>query len=133
MKRWSFSKFGIQIACYNSFRKLRQKMMKEQKLLHLLQKKKNFFEAILELSEDEHELSLQEWISVLEQKKILLSCIDEIDAELTLFRESLHDISQEIADELENIRTVIKRILHLDVINQEKRKKDLKPHDGAQQ
>ncbi len=43
--------------------------MKELELLHLLQKKRGFFESILELSELEAELTLSEWISVLEQKK----------------------------------------------------------------
>lgn len=106
--------------------------MKEEKLLRLLQKKKGFFEAILELTEGESSLAINEWISVLEQKKILLSCIEEIDAELMPFQRSLHMLSQEISDELDNIRTVIKRILHIDVLNQEKRKKELRPYDGSQ-
>jgi hypothetical protein len=103
--------------------------MKEEKLLHLLQKKKGFFEAILDLTHEEGSLPVQSWIDALEQKKILLSCIEEIDAELMPFRQSLHNISQEITEELDNIRTVIKRILHLDIINHEKRKKELRPHD----
>jgi hypothetical protein len=107
--------------------------MREEKLLHLLKKKRGFFEAILELTEEESELALPDWISALEQKKILLSCIEEIDAELMPFKQSLHNLSQEISDELENIRSVIKRILHIDVINQEKRKKELRPPDGPQQ
>ena len=104
--------------------------MKEEKLLHLLRKKKGFFEAILELSEEESELPIHEWISILEQKKILLSCIEEVDAELMPFRSSLQHLSQEISEELENIRGVIKRILHIDVINQEKRKKELRPQEA---
>ncbi len=99
--------------------------MKEEKLLHLLQRKKGFFEAILEISEEEHRLPLHEWISALEQKKILLSCIEEIDAQILPFKQSLHDISQDVTEELDKIRGVIKKILHTDVINQEKRKKDL--------
>jgi hypothetical protein len=106
--------------------------MKEEKLLYLLQKKKGFFEAILELTEEESELSLQDWISALEQKKILLSCIEEIDAQIMPFKKSLHNLSQEITDELDHIRNIIKRILHIDVINQEKRKKELRPPDGSQ-
>lgn len=101
--------------------------MKEEKLLYLLQKKKGFFEAILELTEEEAELAVHEWISALEQKKILLSCIEEIDAQIMPFKKSLHNLSQEITDELENIRSIIKRILHIDVSNQEKRKKELRP------
>lgn len=107
--------------------------MKEEKLLHLLRKKKGFFEVILDLTEEEGELPLHAWIDALEQKKILLSCIEEIDAELMPFKQSLHNLSQEISEELDHIRNVIKRILHLDVINHEKRKKELRPHDGAKQ
>jgi hypothetical protein len=102
-------------------------VMKEEKLLHLLRKKKGFFETILELSQEEAVLPLSEWISALEQKKILLSCIEEIDAELMPWKQSMHNLSQEISEELESIRTVIKEILHLDVINLEKRKKELRP------
>ena len=101
--------------------------MKEEKLLHLLRKKKGFFEAMLDLSEEESDMSVEAWVASLEQKKILLSCIEEIDAELMPFKQSLHDISQEITEELEHIRTVIKRILHLDGINQEKRKVHIRP------
>lgn len=101
--------------------------MKEEKLLRLLQKKKGFFETILDLTEEEHQLPLHEWISILEQKKILLSCIEEIDAELDPLKKSMHNISQEISEELETIRTIIKRILHLDGINQEKRKQEICP------
>lgn len=96
--------------------------MNEEKLLHLLRKKKNFFEVILELTENESTLSISEWISVLEQKKILLSCIDDLDREIRSFQRKLTDLSQEITDELEAIRTVIRRILQRDTLNQEKRK-----------
>lgn len=105
--------------------------MREEKLLHLLRKKKGFFEAILDLSEEESNMPLEEWVASLEQKKILLSCIEEIDAEMMPYKQSLHDISQEISEELEHIRKVIKRILHLDGINQEKRKEQLRPPDRS--
>ena len=104
--------------------------MKEEKLLHLLKKKKGFFETILDLTETEVQLPISEWISVLEQKKILLTCIDEIDEEITPFQRKIHNLSQEATDELKAIRTVIQRILHLDTLNQQKRKADLKPYDG---
>lgn len=101
--------------------------MKEEKILILIQRKKGFFEAILDLTQTEQELSLRQWIGVLEQKKILLSCVDEIDQELMPYKESLLHLSQDICDELEELRKVIERILHLDALNQEKRKKELKP------
>src|ERR1700722_2945500 len=99
--------------------------MKEEKLLTLLQKKKGFFEAILELSEKESHLPLHEWIALLEQKKILLSCVDEIDRALLPYKASFHPISQEISEEIEQVRKVVERILHLDHQNQEKRKQEL--------
>lgn len=104
--------------------------MKEEKLLHLLRKKKGFFETILDLTETEAHLPVQDWISVLEQKKILLSCIDEVDDEIRPFQRTMHDLSQEISDELESIRRVIQRILHIDSQNQVKRKQELKCDEG---
>lgn len=100
--------------------------MHEKKLLDLLKKKKGFFEAILDLTETESELSVDNWISVLEQKKILLSCIDEIDDKLKPFQSSLHYLSQEILEELEVIKSIIHQIIHADDSNQKKRKKSLK-------
>lgn len=100
--------------------------MKELELLQLLQKKRGFFEAILELSEMEAELTLTEWISVLEQKKVLLSCIEEIDQELGPFKQQLAKLSHEVTEELETLKLVIRQILHLDSQNQEIRKRDLK-------
>ena len=99
--------------------------MKEEKLLKLLQKKRGFFEAILELSESESHLAIPEWISLLEQKKILLSCVDEIDEELSPFKASLHSLSQELCDEMDQIRNVVEKILHLDKQNQTKRREEL--------
>ncbi|MCC5831687.1 MAG: hypothetical protein JJU12_01405 [Chlamydiales bacterium] len=104
--------------------------MKEEKLLHLLKKKKGFFETILDLTETEADLPIQEWIATLEQKKILLSCIDELDAEIRPFQQRMHDISQEVSEELEQIRKVIRKILHLDSQNQLKRKQELKLDEG---
>ncbi len=99
--------------------------MREEKLLDLLQKKKGFFEAILELSESESHLNLPEYISLLEQKRILLTCVDEIDQQLGSFKESFQILGQEVSEEIEQIRKVVERILHLDQKNQEKRKKEL--------
>ncbi len=100
--------------------------MNEKQLLTLLQKKKGFFEAILELTESETHLPLDAWIPVLEQKRVLLSCIDELDAELHPFKKTLHAISDEIKVELEHMRLVVKKILLLDGMNQEKRKEIIK-------
>ncbi|MEZ5315389.1 MAG: hypothetical protein R3E91_04180 [Chlamydiales bacterium] len=101
--------------------------MKEDKLLHLLKKKKGFFETILDLTETETDLPFHDWIAVLEQKKILLSCVDELDAEIYPFQRNMAHLSQEISEELEEIRKVIRTILQLDSDNQTKRKQELKP------
>lgn len=105
--------------------------MQEDKLLHLLKKKKGFFETILDLTETEAELQVSDWVSVLEQKKILLSCVDEVDGELRPFQRTLHNLSQETAQELESIRNVIRKILHLDTLNQQKRKQELTCDEGS--
>ncbi len=101
--------------------------MKEEKLITLLQKKKGFFESLLDLTESEKHLPFQEWVSTLEQKRVLLSCIDDIDAELQPFKSALHYLSQEVDEELNKIRKVIKQILHLDTLNQVQRKRELQP------
>lgn len=103
--------------------------MKDEKLLVLLQKKKGFFETILELCHEEVHLPVHKWTSVLEQKKILLACIEEIDEEIALFKDSFHELSQEITDELDEIRKMIEKILHLDTHTTEKRKHILAPHE----
>src|ERR1700722_20217786 len=101
--------------------------MTEVKLIQLLNRKRGFFEAILDLTLVEAELSVKEWISVLEQKKILLSCIDEIDHELAPYKDRLSNLSQEALEELEAIRKVVEKILKLDLENQKARKSQLLP------
>ncbi len=104
--------------------------MLEEKLLLLLKKKKGFFETILDLTETEVDLPVSEWISILEQKKILLSCVDEVDAELKAFQSAAYNLSQDISEELDAIRNVIQNILHLDTLNQKKRKQEFKLDEG---
>ncbi len=100
--------------------------MKEEQLLHLLKKKKRVCEAILELTQSEESLPAKEWLSILEQKKVFLVCVEEIDAELQPFKQALHMLSQEIAEELDTIRKVIQQILDISAFNQEKRRKAFK-------
>ncbi len=123
----SFKLFSTKLLAINFFLAILVRM-KEERLLALILKKKGFFEEILELSEGESSGSLSEWISVLEQKKTLLNCIEEIDAELYPFQQSLFTLSQEIADELDELRKVVQKILHLDTLNHEKRKQEFKSH-----
>ncbi|MFN0064877.1 MAG: hypothetical protein ACKVOH_01435 [Chlamydiales bacterium] len=100
--------------------------MSEKKVLQLLVRKRGFFEAILDLSKEEETLSLSQYISILEQKKVLLSCIDEIDQELLSFKASFHNLSQTITEEIDKTRRVVLEILHLDKENERKRKKQLR-------
>lgn len=99
--------------------------MKEQKLLYLLKKKKGLFEAVLDLTETESFLNIKEWQSVLKQKKILLSCIEDIDKQLSIFKDSFQNFSQEVTDELEFIHHLIIKILDIDMLNQLERRKEL--------
>lgn len=101
--------------------------MKEEKLLELLQKKKGFFEAILDLTETEEHLPIDQWLPTLKQKKVLLSCIEEIDSQLLPYRSRLQDLTQEISEELQEIRQLVKHILDRDAQNQDRRKRDLAP------
>ncbi len=100
--------------------------MNEKQLLTLLRKKKGFFEAILELTESETDLPLNEWVPVLEQKRVFLMCIDEVDGQLHPFKKTLHTISEEIKAELDHMRHTVKKILLIDGLNQEKRKEIIK-------
>lgn len=100
----------------------------EKKLLTLLKKKLGFFEAILDLTHDEKKCDIPEWISALEQKKVLLSCIDEIDDEISFFKATFHDLSQDISEQLDKIRDTVQEILKLDSENYEKRKQEYDEH-----
>lgn len=96
--------------------------MSQARLLQLLQQKRGYFEALLDLSEEEASLPTQEWVSVLEQKKILLSCIEELDDQLSPFRQKLHTLTEEMHEELEQMKQLVKKILFLDTQNQNARK-----------
>lgn len=87
--------------------------MKEEKILHLLRKKRGFFETILELSSEEKSLPVDDLLSVLRQKKILLTCIEKVDEELSLFKGSMEMLSQEICEEFDEMKKVMEKILHL--------------------
>lgn len=100
--------------------------MKEQALLLLLKKKKGFFLSILDLTETETSLSTAELEKILRQKKILLSCIEKIDAQIREFRHYFTPvIPQDIQEELHEIREVITQILKTDKHNYAQRKKEL--------
>ena len=102
--------------------------MGEKKLLALLRQKRGFFETILDLTEEEATLPVLDWIAHLEQKHILLNCIDELDRDIHRYRATFVDLSQDISDELESIRVVVGHILHIDHTNLEKRKQQFDGH-----
>lgn len=104
--------------------------MDEDKLLLLLQKKRGFFEAILDLSEDNLHLPVKDLISVLEQKRILLSCIEEIDEELKPYKSSLHTLPQEVTEEIESIREIIEDILDLNEKSMKQKKRKITPDES---
>jgi predicted component of type VI protein secretion system len=96
--------------------------MSEKRLLGLLQRKRGYFEALLDLAEEEASLDFSDWMSILEQKKILLSCIEDIDTELEPFRASFQILSHEMQEELDSMRSLVKQLLFLDTQNQKERK-----------
>lgn len=103
--------------------------MTDHKLLQLLRKKKGFFESLLDLTETESLLSISEWESVLRQKKVLLSCIEEVDDDLQSFKAGFMAISQEAANEIDEIKFIITKILELDALNYHERKKELQSYE----
>lgn len=99
--------------------------MSEKKLVGLLQQKRGYFETILDLTKEEAALQVPEWITNLEQKRILLNCIEEVDQEIHSFQAAFVHLSQEATEELDKIRGIVKTILQLDTQNTEQRKKQL--------
>lgn len=102
--------------------------MNESKLLSLLQKKKSFFESILELTELEATLPIKDLINSLEQKTILLSCIEEIDEELQHYKAGLNNLSQEMQDEMDKTKEIVESIMSLNKENVKKRKVQFNPY-----
>ena|SRR6185503_856484 len=100
--------------------------MNESQLLALLQKKKSFFESILELTELEAALPVKELINSLEQKTILLSCIEEVDEELQHYKAALGNLSQEMQDEMDKIKEIVDCIMRLNAENVKQRKLQFK-------
>jgi hypothetical protein len=103
--------------------------MNENQLLSLLQKKKSFFESILELTELESTLPVKELINSLEQKTILLSCIEEVDEELKHYKAALGNLTQEMQDEMDKTKEIVECIMRLNAENVKQRKLQFK-HPG---
>ncbi|ANH78383.1 hypothetical protein [Candidatus Chlamydia sanziniae] len=104
--------------------------MNEEALLFLLQKKKGLFLAILDLTKTEYALTPVELEKVLQQKKILLACIEKIDHQIKDFRHAFVSVlPQDIQEELTHIRKVITQILKTDKLNYAHKKKELGIYD----
>jgi hypothetical protein len=91
--------------------------------LTLLQKRRRFYEAILELALLERSSIQQDCFheihQLLTQKKILLNCIEEIDRELAPFQQFFTPpLEESIAKELVATKKVINDLLRLDSLNQ---------------
>lgn len=106
------------------------KMDKEELLLQLLRKEYGYYKAIEDIASDENEkLNTNQPISelrpLLKKKKILLSCIAEVEgamAPLKKYWQSKSDhtdsISLRIKAELDSLGKLLKNILQLDLLSQ---------------
>ena len=89
--------------------------MKEESLLSLLRKKRIFFETIHELTQHEPALPLKQWVASLKKKKMLLTHIEKIDSQLSLFQDQMPHLSQDMIEELEQMQSLIHSIRTLDL------------------
>lgn len=99
--------------------------MKEETLLSLLKKKKGFFEAILDLTEQETQSSVEHWQELLQKKQILLGCIEDIDSQLKNFEQSMHTLSYDVIEQLKDLHCIISQIMELGSLNLKEKKKHL--------
>lgn len=99
-------------------------------LKSLLEKQCGFYRVVLELSRNEYEkfssfCSLNEIIPIMKKKKILLSCIDEIEEEIGPIKEKwwnyscdLSESSPAVAEILSEIESLVAEVLAIDEVNQ---------------
>lgn len=93
--------------------------MSEEKLFHLLEKKRGILETMLELYREG--VGYEE---ILEHKQILLSFIEEIDRDLKSFQASYTFLSDAIEREMERIKVTIEAILEFEQMLRKKRKQE---------
>jgi len=107
-------------------------MPKAKILYHLLLKEKGYYEAILEITKQEHrkftnERPFEEIMPLFKKKKILLACIDEIEEALQPIKRWWADEEQDPHDpwttqakeQIEQIEIVMQEVLSLDQRNQQ--------------
>lgn len=114
-----------------------QSLSNEEVLYHLLKKEHGYYKAILNLTHNEHEKLItnqnpNQIHPILKKKKVLLSCIRDIEAAigpLKNFWENKSDRSAfssiKISDELSALNLLLKEILQLDLVNQKLLKNQL--------
>jgi hypothetical protein len=105
-------------------------LSKEEVLYHLLKKEHGYYKAIMEISQQEYANleSRQPFTQIaplLKKKKILLTCISEIDAALAPLKkywQSKKDrsdpYSEKIKIELDALNKLLKEILQMDLVSQ---------------
>lgn len=105
-------------------------MSKEEVLYHLLKKEHGYYKAIMEITKQEHEKlgnnqSIVEIKPLLKKKKILLTCISEIEtalAPLKKYWQTKTDrsdyFSRQIKLELDDLNKLLKEILQIDLLSQ---------------
>lgn len=101
----------------------------QQSLFALLDKKKGYYLAILEISDEEHrklqaKCALNHIIKLMKKKKILLSCIDECDEKIAPLKEvwakdkhSCEQLALSIKKKLNELDELIRKIIALDDSN----------------
>lgn len=106
------------------------KMSKEDMLYQLLKKEHGYYKAIQEIAHEEYEkLNSNQPISelkpLLKKKKILLSCISEVETAMTPLKRywqnkpnRTDESSERIKAELDSLNKLLKEILQLDLLTQ---------------
>lgn len=105
-------------------------MPREEILYRLLKKQAGYYEAILDLAEEEfiklnHCRSTPELLPLMKRKQVLLSCIEEIDRALVPIKKHWQAHKQEqcpgnarVQEELCRLEKLLARIIEIDTKNQ---------------
>lgn len=107
-------------------------MSKEEQLCTLLAKLHSYYDAILDITQEENgkflrQRPLNEIAPLTKKKQILLACIDEIESELAPLKQywlegnkdASSTFTQDIQQHLKQLDTLLKEILRLDKANNE--------------
>ncbi len=106
-------------------------MEKEEILSQLLEKECAYYRSVLELTQAENgyfqrKRPLNEITPLMKKKKILLSCIDEIESALSPLKKywktkpnHTDNLSTQVREQLTSLNTVLLELLELDRVNQQ--------------